>query len=34
VTAWASKTGNELLDVIDEKDYIRIIVKVTKKRQA
>jgi len=34
VTAWANKTGNELLDVIEEKDYIRIIVKVTKKRQA
>jgi TusA-related sulfurtransferase len=32
VTAWAQRTGNELVNVIDEKDYIRIIVKVTKKR--
>jgi len=31
VAAWARKSGNEVLDVIDEKDYIRIIVKVTKK---
>jgi len=32
VTAWAQKTGNELLDIIDEPGYIRILVKVTKKR--
>jgi TusA-related sulfurtransferase len=32
VTAWAKKSGNEILDIIDEKDYIRIIVKITKKR--
>lgn len=31
VTAWAQKSGNEVLDMIDEKDYIRIIVKITKK---
>ncbi len=31
VSAWARKSGNEVLDVIDEKDYIRIIVKITKK---
>jgi len=32
VTAWTQKTGNELLDIIDEPGYIRILVKVTKKR--
>jgi TusA-related sulfurtransferase len=32
VTAWAKKSGNEVLDIIDEKDYIRIIVKITKKK--
>jgi tRNA 2-thiouridine synthesizing protein A len=32
VTAWATKSGNELLDIVDEQGYIRIIVKVTKKR--
>ncbi len=31
VTAWAEKSGNELLDIIDEEGYIRILVKVTKK---
>lgn len=31
VTMWAKKSGNEILDIIDEKDYIRIIVKITKK---
>jgi tRNA 2-thiouridine synthesizing protein A len=31
VSAWARKSGNELIDVIDEKDYIRLIVKITKK---
>jgi tRNA 2-thiouridine synthesizing protein A len=31
VTAWAQKSGNELLDVIDEQGYIRILVKITKK---
>jgi TusA-related sulfurtransferase len=31
VAAWARKSGNEILDTIDEKDYIRIIVKITKK---
>ncbi len=31
VTAWARKSGNEVLDIVDEKDYIRIIVKITKK---
>lgn len=32
VTAWAQRSGNELLDIIDEQGYIRILVKVTKKR--
>lgn len=32
VTAWAQRTGNELVNIVDEKDYIRIIVKVTKKK--
>jgi len=32
VTAWAQKSGNELLDIIDEQGYIRIVVKITKKR--
>jgi len=32
VTAWAQRSGNELLDIIDEQGYIRIIVKITKKR--
>jgi len=32
VTAWTQKTGNELLDIIDEPGYIRILIKVTKKR--
>lgn len=32
VTAWTQKSGNELMDVIDEQGYIRIVVKITKKR--
>ncbi len=32
VTAWAQKSGNELLDVVEEQGYLRIIVKITKKR--
>jgi len=32
VTAWAQRSGNELLDIIDEPGYVRILVKVTKKR--
>jgi len=32
VTAWANKSGNELVSVVDEQGYIRIIVKITKKR--
>jgi tRNA 2-thiouridine synthesizing protein A len=32
VSAWAKKSGNELVDIIDEQGYIRLIVKITKKR--
>ena len=32
VTAWTQKTGNELLDIVDEQGYVRIVVKITKKR--
>jgi len=32
VTALAQRSGNELLDIIDEPGYVRILVKVTKKR--
>jgi len=32
VTAWAQKSGNELLDILDEQGYIRIVIKITKKR--
>ena len=32
VTAWAQRSGNELLDTVDEQGYVRIIVKITKKR--
>ena len=29
--AWARRSGNEIINVIDEKDYIRIQVRVVKK---
>jgi len=32
VTAWAQKSGNELVDIKDEPGYTRIVVKITKKR--
>jgi tRNA 2-thiouridine synthesizing protein A len=31
VSAWARKSGNEVLDIVDEQGYIRIDVKITKK---
>ncbi len=31
ITAWAAKSGNQLLDVVDEPGYQRIIVRVVKK---
>ena len=32
VTAWAQKSGNELVGITEEQAYIRIVVKITKKR--
>ena len=29
--AWAKRSGNELVDIIDEKDYVRIQVRILKK---
>lgn len=31
VGAWARKSGNQVLEVIQEKDYLRIVVQITKK---
>lgn len=31
VEAWARKSGNELIEVIQEKDYLRIVVRITRK---
>lgn len=32
VTAWTQRSGNELVNIVDEQGYIRIVVKITKKR--
>ncbi len=32
VTAWTQKSGNELVSIVDEQGYMRITVKITKKR--
>jgi tRNA 2-thiouridine synthesizing protein A len=32
VTAWTQRSGNELVDIIDEQGYLRIVVRITKKR--
>jgi len=32
VTAWAQRSGNELMGITEEQGYIRIVVKITKKR--
>ena len=32
VKAWTARTGNELVQIVEEKDYTRIIVRVTGKR--
>jgi TusA-related sulfurtransferase len=32
VTAWAQKSGNELVGIVDEQGYMRITVRITKKR--
>jgi tRNA 2-thiouridine synthesizing protein A len=31
VTAWAKKSGNEVVEIVDEKDYVRLVVKITRK---
>ncbi len=31
VTAWAKRTGSSILETTDEKDYIKIVIGVTKK---
>jgi tRNA 2-thiouridine synthesizing protein A len=31
VEAWARKSGNEVLEVVQEKDYLRIIVRIAKR---
>jgi len=32
IQAWATHTGNQLVEIADEKGYTRIVVKVTKKK--
>jgi tRNA 2-thiouridine synthesizing protein A len=32
IRAWASKTGNEFVESVEEKDYTRITVRVTAKK--
>lgn len=32
IQAWARKSGNEFIETVDEREYSRIVVKVTKKR--
>ena len=32
VTAWAQKSGNELVSIVDDQGFSRITVKITKKR--
>ena len=31
ITAWAERSGNQILESTQEKDYLRIVVKITKK---
>jgi len=31
ITAWASRSGNEILESTQEKDYLRVVVKILKK---
>lgn len=31
IRAWCNKSGNEIIQIKDEKDYFRIIVKINKK---
>lgn len=32
ITAWAARTGNQMIEVAEEKEYVRIAVKVTNKK--
>lgn len=32
ITAWAARTGNQMIQVAEEKEYVRIAVKVTNKK--
>jgi TusA-related sulfurtransferase len=31
ITAWAARSGNEIVEAAQEKDYLRIVVKILKK---
>jgi tRNA 2-thiouridine synthesizing protein A len=31
ISAWAAKSGNQILESTQEKDYLKIVVKITKK---
>ena len=31
ISAWAARSGNEILDISQEKDYLKIVVKIAKK---
>jgi tRNA 2-thiouridine synthesizing protein A len=31
VEAWARKSGNEVIEIVPEKDYLRLVVRITKK---
>ena len=32
IQTWTNRTGNQLLEIANEKDYTRIVVQVTKKK--
>jgi tRNA 2-thiouridine synthesizing protein A len=32
IRAWAAKSGNEVIEVARENDYLKIVVRITKKR--
>ena len=31
ITAWAARSGNELVEAVQEKDYLRIVIRIVKK---
>lgn len=31
ITAWTAKSGNELIEVAQEKDYLKLVIRVAKK---